>query len=79
MTVKELALGFWFHERMAHGDSPAGYTVSRDRVLPAGGFRITCHQWPDVELWFLDSDRFTADEREACARAFRREFLRRSL
>lgn len=55
---------FYFYERAAHGDCPSGLTVSKSPTLPDGDFRITEHIWPNVTLWFIADDNFTADERE---------------
>ena len=42
----------------------AGVTVSRKLKLPKGDFKITEYIWGTVSLWFVDKDRFTADERQ---------------
>lgn len=56
---------FHLFNRMADGQNPAGTTVSKQPELPAGDFRITEYKWPRMTLWFVDADRFTADERQA--------------
>ena len=62
---------FGFHIRLACGDDhPAGITVSKGADLPAGDFRITEYCWGDTSLWFVDSDKFTDDERQAAYQAF---------
>ena len=55
----------FFHPRAADGETPGGITVSKSRRLPAGDFGITEYIWGPIALWFVDSDRFTADERQA--------------
>jgi hypothetical protein len=61
---------FWFHPRAAYNDTPAGTTVSKRKKLPDGDFMITECEWPDLTLWFVDCDKFTADERESARRAY---------
>ncbi len=63
--------GFWFHNRMAVDDDPAGITVSR-HGLPGGEFGLTEYCWGSVSLWFVDSDCFTADERQSALLASRK-------
>jgi hypothetical protein len=60
----------WFHQRLADGETPAGCTVSRQEKLPDGDFRITEYEWPLATLWFVDSDKFTSDERQAAYVAY---------
>lgn len=55
----------WFHARLPEPGKPGGVTVSKHATLPAGDFGITEYVWPDRTLWFVDSDKFTADERQA--------------
>ena len=58
----------YFIERRAYGDAPAGITVTKKQPLPEGDFRVTEYVWQGraayVELWFVDADEFTADERQ---------------
>lgn len=56
--------GFWFHVRVADGDTPEGFTVSKRKRLPPGDFRITEYLWGEFALWFVDADNFTEDERK---------------
>lgn len=65
-----IATKLYFHNRLADDDCPAGLTVSKNEKLPPGDFRITEYKWPDVVLWFVDADEFTADERELAAEAY---------
>lgn len=60
----------YFHNRLADKQAPAGITVSRSEELIDDIFAITEYVWGDVSLWFVDSDNFTADEREAAYIAF---------
>ncbi len=55
----------WFHNRLPEPGKPGGVTVSKRETLPAGDFGITEYCWPDRSLWFVDSDNFTANERQA--------------
>lgn len=55
------------HDRMATADCPTGVTISRRQKLPKGDFMITEYSWPWVTLWFVDADKFTADERQEIA------------
>ena len=55
----------WYHFRAAEGDAPAGITVSKTARLPDGDFGLTEYRWGPTELWFVDGDGFTADERQA--------------
>ena len=57
-------MGFWFYNRIGLPDHPAGITVSKHETLPVGDFQITEYTWDSVSLWFVDADRFTADERQ---------------
>ena len=61
---------YYFHQRVADKKNPAGLTVTKKRKLPKGDFRITNYSWPDVVLWFMDSDKFTANERQSVYLAF---------
>ena len=63
------AANFYFFNRLAEPNKPGGITVSKSPQLPDGDFRITEYCW-DVSLWFVDRDRFTADERQAAYMAF---------
>ena len=48
------------------GENP-GITVSKKATLPSGDFEITEYIFQRagyVSLWFIDRDKFTADERE---------------
>lgn len=60
-TTKELV---YFIPRKAARNCPAGWTVTKNPTLPKGDFRITEHTWGSVTLWFVDADKFTADERQ---------------
>jgi hypothetical protein len=62
--------GFYFHERRTDGEDPAGLTVSKRATLPEGDFMITEYCWGAMALWFVDSDNFTADERQSAYEAF---------
>jgi hypothetical protein len=55
---------FWFHRRAPVGNAPEGITVSKTQDLPAGDFAITEYCWGDTCLWFVDDDKFSADERQ---------------
>lgn len=59
-----------YFERQADGETPAGFTVSKKPDLPEGDFRITEFSWNNLSLWFIDADRFTADERQNSYREF---------
>jgi len=50
--------------RLPCGDAPGGLTVSKRRRLPTGDFHVTEYTWGNVSLWFVDADKFTADERQ---------------
>ena len=65
MPKPERRRGFYFFNRHADGGNPGGTTVSKRAVLPDGDFRITEFKWGTISLWFVDADRFTADERQA--------------
>ena len=55
-------------------EHPGGVTVSKHSTLPArDDFRITEYTWGSVALWFVDADKFTADERQAAYESFMRE------
>lgn len=54
-----------FFERSETDDCEAGWTVSKKPELPVGDFSITEYSWPGVSLWFVDADKFNADERHA--------------
>jgi hypothetical protein len=64
-----------FYPRVATADAPGGITVSKQGELPAGDFGLTEWVWGEVSLWFVDADRFTADEREEAYRAFAMEVV----
>ncbi len=55
---------YYYSERAACGDDPAGLTVSKQSQLPDGDFHLTEYCWGRVSLWFVDADEFTADERQ---------------
>lgn len=57
---------FHFHQRTAASNCPAGFTVSRSQELPKGDFRITEYLWGRTALWFVDQDKFTANDRCYC-------------
>lgn len=59
-------MGFHLHDRAANHEAgdPGGETVSKNAKLPEGDFGITEFIWPDMNLWFVDEDEFTEDERE---------------
>jgi len=59
-----MKIKFHMHPREATKTCPAGLTVSRKSKLPDGDFRITSYSWGRVKLWFVDADKFTADERQ---------------
>ena len=61
---------FVFHQRIAQPGVPAGWTVTKGGNLPDGDFKITEYSWGDQKLWFLDSDNFTADDRQEALLAF---------
>jgi len=63
-------IGVYFYPRQAHGENPAGITVSKRDALPAGEFGITEYLWGGVTLWFVDQDECTADERQSAYYAF---------
>ena len=65
------APGVHLFPRMAEGDTPAGITISKHDTLPAGDFQLDEWIWPDLALWFVAADDFTADERQAVYRAIR--------
>lgn len=59
---------YYYFNRGAAPDCPAGITVSKRDTLPEGDFRITEYifqQFGYETLWFVDADRFTANERQA--------------
>ena len=59
---------FYYFTRLPNDGNPGGITVSKQETLPAGDFRITEYrwgrEWSGASLWFVDADRFTADERQ---------------
>ncbi len=56
---------FYYFERQADGDDPAGVTVSKREKLPEGDFRITEYSWfGTISMWFVAADNFTRNERE---------------
>ena len=55
---------YYFFHRHEDDDNPAGITVSKRPQLPAGEFDLTEWKWGPVVLWFLDDDKFTANERQ---------------
>lgn len=66
---------FFYFDRDERPGKPAGVTVSKHPTLPDGDFRITEYKWPRAfgypryaALWFVEADRFTADERECAFR-----------
>lgn len=71
MKLTEESLhGFYFHTRVAHGDTPAGTTVSKRPLPKVGDFGITEWSWGELSLWFVDDDKFTADQRQAAYESF---------
>lgn len=55
---------FYFFPRAPEPGKPGGITVSKRRRLPKGDFHITEYVWSEhISLWFIDRDKFTADER----------------
>ena len=54
---------FFYFERLADGDCPAGVTVSKHEPLPDGEFGLDEYIWPLATLWFVAEDDFSADER----------------
>ena len=54
----------YFFERQGDAITEAGMTVSKNPALPDGDFQIDEFTWPDATLWFVASDKFTADERQ---------------
>ena len=63
-------MNIYFSERLPTGDDPGGVTVSKHTPLPDGDFKITEYIWPDVTLWFVDNDKFSAVQMEAARSAF---------
>ena len=57
-------MNYYFFERAATDDTEAGFTVSKKATLPNGDFKITEFAWPNMILWFIDGDAFSADERQ---------------
>lgn len=60
----------YYYERSETSEVPAGITVSKQPKLPDGDFVITEYCWGETSLWFIESDEFTADEREAARLAW---------
>lgn len=62
----------FFYPRAATDTVPAGMTVSKQSTLleRKDDFVITSYSWGDVELWFVDEDEFTADERQFVCEAW---------
>lgn len=60
----------YFYPRAATDTVPAGMTVSKQSTIPKGDFRITEYSWGPHTLWFVDDDKFTADERQAALEGF---------
>lgn len=52
---------YYFWPRMGN---PAGITVTKRTKLPEGDFGITEYTWGNTSLWFLNDDKFNADERQ---------------
>ena len=67
--------GFYFHTRIESEMHPGGYTVSKNKDLPKGDFVITEYSWPSFDLYFVEEDNFTADERQEAALVFVKHFL----
>lgn len=65
-TYEEPVVRVHFIPRKVFRGCPAGLTVSKSLKLPKGDFKITEYHWGDTSLWFVDRDKFTADERQAC-------------
>lgn len=64
---------FYFFYRNAHHGDPAGVTVSKKPELPDGEFQLTEYVWQShgyVSLWFIDDDKFTANQRNAAYKAY---------
>ncbi len=59
--TKRVEEKFYFFTRWG---TPPGITVSRTPELPTGDFGITEFSWGQTSLWFIDSHRFTANERQ---------------
>jgi len=59
-----------FFPRAERPCAPAGFTVSKKDKLPEGDFEITEYVWGETELWFVDVDEFTEDERQTAYEAF---------
>lgn len=61
----------YFHTRLATPTAPAGITVSRHKRLPGGcDFTITEYTWGAVSLWFVESECWNADDRQAAHDAY---------
>lgn len=65
----------YFIKRAADGEIPGGITVSKSARLPDGDFQITEYVWGVGSLWFVDSDKFTSDERQLAWREWRRVII----
>ena len=68
-----MIIHFWVREKTT--EHPAGTTVSKRAKLPSGDFGLTEYRWGEVSLYFLDSDKFTADERQEAFLRFPHELL----
>lgn len=64
-------MSFYFFPHNENHVDPSGVTVSKYDTLPTGDFGITEYGWGNVSLWFVDSDKFTADERQSAYENFR--------
>jgi len=71
--VRPSPLKFYYFERQAHGTDSAGVTVSKTETLPSGDFQVDEFCWPDVSLWFIADQSFSADERQEAYRRFTAE------
>ncbi len=69
----------FFHPRKASPRCTSGFTVSKRKQLPKGDFGITDFSWGSLSLWFIDKDKFTADERQAAYLSFVSDNLARKL
>jgi hypothetical protein len=61
--------GVYVFAREAYKGAPAGLTVTKHEALPVGEFGLTEYTWDDLDLWFVDGDEFSDDERQAAYEA----------
>ena len=59
-------------DRLEYG-RVVGQTVTKRAALPDGEFQIDEYVWPDRTIWFVQSDNFTEDEREAVYEALKEQ------